>query len=467
MQRLKNSIKETFLPQNVAPYAKTLLAFVIIGYIIRALMMPLFASGDLISISGVALYLRDTHQLVPTGDPPLIFYMLSSIYSFFGSFLNLNYADFASQTAYTPAGLSTFFRIPDPNFIALISISKIPYLIFDFGTAFLLLHLVNDGRKATLAFKLWMINPFTLYICYAIGQYDIIPTFFLLLAVFFFMKQRTSLSMLSIGIASAFKMFALIFLPFLIVASLKQRKGISSRVKSFFLILALACVPIAMSQASLLLVPPGYQSINAALPSNFEYNGYIGQTLYSRGAPQTSSVQSLFTFFLEYSASLKTYSLFNDTIYLVVFAYGLLLLAVVYFEGWSFDKIYKIILAFLLIYYSVSLFHVQWFLWVQPFLILLVVSNRKFLVPYLLLMPLYFIYSWYWDPGLTAYLLTPINNYSIHWTGPLDFINNLGISGFQFVSIFRSLFSAVCIFIAAVILKKSIVDLRKKDLEMK
>ena len=52
---------------------------------------------------------------------------------------------------------------------------------------------------------------------YMWGQFDIIPTFFTLLAVFLLAKRRPMKSALALGIAASFKNYPLMFLPFLVV----------------------------------------------------------------------------------------------------------------------------------------------------------------------------------------------------------------------------------------------------------
>lgn len=455
--------KKIFLPQHVAGYTRTIIIFTVIGYVIRALMMPIFAESDLISLSSVALYLNDYHKLLPAPDPPLIFYIFSSIYTIFNPFFHLNFRDLLTQTAYTPSALSNIFRISSPGFIQLVTITKLPYLLFDFAIAFLLLHVIEDGRKAVLAFELWMLNPFTLYICYAIGQYDVIPAFFLLLSLYFVKKQKPTWSLLSVGIASAFKLFTLILIPFFLLANIKSTKSVGAKAKSTILLLIVALLPVILTVVSAAYIPSGYQSANVALPSNFDLNGYLGHTLYIRGAVQTNPSETLFTFFLDYSASLKTYSLSSDTIYIVLLSYGLLLLAAIYYGIGSFDRLYKILLAFLLLYYAFSLFHVQWFLWVQPLLMLLIAYDRKFLKFYLFLIPLFFIYTWYWDPATTTNLLAPIDNHALFWTGPVNFINNLGLPATEIIGAFRSLFSAVCLFLAVLIVKPDLFSLFNRN----
>jgi hypothetical protein len=217
------------------------------------------------------------------------------------------------------------------------------------------------------------------------------------------------------------------------------------------LLLAIGSLPFVLTQISLAVTPKGYESVNAALPHNDGFNGNFGKTLYSRGALQPSFLRGLFIFVLDFSTSLKTYMPFGDIIYIFFLVYGLLLLTIIWQDNWPLEKVWKAFLVIFLAYYAVALFLAQWFLWAQPLLVLLVLKERRFLKLYLISIPLFFVYTWYWNQSLTSNLLAPVFNQAYSWHGPIDLMNNIGLPGIQVVNIFRSLLSAVCIFIAVVI----------------
>ena len=82
-----------------------------------------------------------------------------------------------------------------------------------------------------------------------------------------------------------------------------------------------------------------------------------------------------------------------------------------------------------------------------------------------MLIPLYFVYIWYWDAALTVNLLAPIIPQALFWIGPLTFMNNLGLPGIQIISIFRTIFSAICLFIVFYILKDSFFKFSREKKE--
>lgn len=92
------------------------------------------------------------------------------------------------------------------------------YLIFDFGIGWFLFKILSpDKRSAAFAYKIWMLNPFVLHSCYALGQIDIITTFFTMAVVYSIYKGRRyfACGLLSLGIMT--KIFPVLFFPFLVL----------------------------------------------------------------------------------------------------------------------------------------------------------------------------------------------------------------------------------------------------------
>jgi hypothetical protein len=99
--------------------------------------------------------------------------------------------------------------------------------------------------------------------------------------------------------------------------------------------------------------------------------------------------------------------------------------------------------------YAFSLFHAQWFLWVQPFLIVFVVLDKKrLLLPYVLLMVTFFLYTLYWDTALTTLPLIPAIPAAAQWPGPLALMTQAGLPATLLVNVARSIFSGLALFFA-------------------
>jgi hypothetical protein len=393
--------------------------------------------------------------MIPCNEPPLVYYLLASIFALFNPVLPQEViSSITSNTTYYPRRLSSLFCLSDPGAITLIFVAKIPNLIFDFALALLLLHIIDDGKKATFAFKLWMVNPITIYISYAYGQNDILSAFFLILALYFFKKRKIGWTAASLGISGAFKMVGMLLVLPIALIYIKEHKTLKLKVKNLSFILGISLLPLIIVQIATFLTPIYYDSANMALLGKGEEIGFFGNIYYTRGEPRQPFLPGLFFFFIDYSVGFKTLTSFPDVIYLLPLIYSLFLLGIVYWKNWSFERVWKAFLVFFLAYYASSLFHPQWFLWVLPLLIMLVSEDRdRFFKLYLLIIPLYFVFILYWDNFLTWQLLMPIIRQAYFWPGPIELINNLGLPAYQVINIFRSIFSAVCIVFIFLILR--------------
>lgn len=102
--------------------------------------------------------------------------------------------------------------VPDPLFNTLV---KIPILMADVATTVVLFKLVEKffGReKAGWASMIFFLNPISIWISSAWGQYDSIPAFFTVLSLYLLLERRIISSALSLLVATLFKVYPAIFL---------------------------------------------------------------------------------------------------------------------------------------------------------------------------------------------------------------------------------------------------------------
>jgi hypothetical protein len=420
----------------------TILKWLILGYLVRIFFIPLYAHMDHVSFIWITSLLIKNNQLLPSGDPPVFFYFYRLYFTLIQSFLPNNIINFlTSSVAFTPATQFQGFAATLQNIRTLLFISKMPFLIFDFASAILLLHLVDDEKKSLLAFKVWILNPFSVYITYLIGQFDIIPVFFIILALYLVKRQKVSWAILSLGIGGAFKFIAFFFILPIILICIKKNRTFFLKIKRASRLLAISVIPLIFTLAVSVLTPIYYESANFAIPG-YNLNGFFGKTLYNRGQPGNPMILGSFLYILDYSISLKTLPSFYDVIYVLPTVFLLFLFAIAYWKDWTFDSMWKALSLFLLAYYSTTLFHVQWFLWIQPFFALLIAENReRFLKLYLLLIPLYTVYCFYWSPTALA------------------LIGDLGLPSIRVVNLFRAFFSVTCVVIAFLVVKDRLIQI--------
>lgn len=293
----------------------------------------------------------------------------------------LNLYDFSSSSAvlnYPPAiylyhGIFKFFfgifglsGITQFNLNLLLL--KLPYLIFDLLTGFVLFKMFDSPKKSLAAFALWMFNPINLYATYMMGQFDIIPTFFIVLSAYLAIRNKLNFAALAIGGGIAFKLSPL----FLVIPLIIYGKNIWEKTRLFFLCFVpyiLSIIPYSSSQsfrATALFANQSSKSLYAGIP--------------------VSGGESIILF-----------PAFLLLFYLIIgnFQHKM--------EIW---KLYSIPL---LLFFIFTHFHPQWLIWITPLLILeLARSGFGNLLAYFLILASWIASLFFFDPSLTVGIFSPV-----------------------------------------------------------
>lgn len=209
-------------------------------------------------------------------------------------------------------------------------IVKVPVLIYDLALGILLATTVAAHlQKKILAF--WMFNPFILWTSAAIGQFDVIPTLFLLVGYLLMTQKKLGLAAFSLGLAAAVKSFGFLLAPFLILMA----KNWSERIKLM-----------------VIFVTPWILSVLPYLSSTqFRSNALL--------APQLDKI-----LFSKILLSGGEAVLIVPTILIVLY--------LLYLRKARLPQDFLIYcLVGLLMVLTFTHFHLQWFSWVIPFLVIL------------------------------------------------------------------------------------------------
>jgi len=350
---------------------KQLFPLIVLGLILRLALMPAYVHPDLkgfnfgaylISQQGRLFTFYDylsqlppQHQLVVQYHPDLFIYpplayltpalfmrLLSPLYNW----------QVLQQFIFDAAKI-----IQSPAMVPLAIVLKLPYLVPDFICLLLITRLV-DQRHRFLAGLLWLFNPVNLYSTYLIGQFDIYLVTLVLLALYFAHRNQTVLAALSLGLAAAFKPFPLFLLPFV-----STKQSLFSRL-----------MPVGVGLGAFLLVILPY------LPS-------AGFRNYALFAPQTDKLQ-----FAKVMVS--------ATQYLPLFFVGLIFMLWHHYYRPQLLPTWGWFASVFLLFYSLTHFHPQWFLWATPFVILWFVSLPRSRLPLAILVGLYFALIMTFEPSL-------------------------------------------------------------------
>jgi len=189
-----------FLQERRFPYLK----WIVIGLLLRLIFMSITLHGDLLHMNWTAYFLTYRGYLIPgeMHHPPLLYYTISFFQLLFKPVMPL-YADGLRPAISWTQGPHVFWYL---------FLLKSYYLIFDLGVAFLLIRLIKGGKKKLLAFKLWMLNPVVIFTSYFQGQFDVVPTFFVVLSLYYIVKNKLAGSFFCLGIGAALKNFPFFFL---------------------------------------------------------------------------------------------------------------------------------------------------------------------------------------------------------------------------------------------------------------
>lgn len=103
--------------------------------------------------------------------------------------------------------------LQDPYLFRTLFLFKVPYLIYDFSIAAVLLTLAEGAKQKIWAYRLWMLNPFSLHTSYAIGQIDMMVAFFLLISLFMFQKGWLRAGMVMLGVGGLVKLAPFYLIP--------------------------------------------------------------------------------------------------------------------------------------------------------------------------------------------------------------------------------------------------------------
>lgn len=421
-------VKEKLIPEYIRSQSPTLIRWSLIGYLIRLLFTPITTQSDLINNGFQSTILYSQGYWLPTTDSPLYFYLQAGWLKLFSHFMPFGiFWDIPSKINFGTDSnqwlIALLLRLSDPHVYPFLFISKVLYLIPDFIVAIALLHLFSKQSEGLSAFKFWMINPVTIFVTYVIGQFDIFVAVFLTLALLAVYKRKYLYGITFLGLGAAFKISLLLLIP-LILLNLACEKRLITRFRKLAEGIMLSVLPVILSYLSVNLVP-----VHTA---SYDLTHYTPKF-------------SFFGLFLNRTITFATGSGFNDYFFAFVFFYFFFII-LYYLKGdYSYDSFWKISFAVFLFYFALSFFHAQWFLWVQPLIVIGVAKYRKLLTLYIAGLIGFAGYLMYFDKAITIDLLLPINSGIASLPGPIELMTNAGLPPSMVIGIFRTLLSTCCI----------------------
>lgn len=443
------------LPGHLKDQSGRIGRILLLGFALRIVLLPLFAGTDAMSTAWISTVLMAKGQLILSNDPPPIFYVHALVFQMFRPILPATILGrFTSSVAFTPSLFLQESVLTEPGIAVYLALLKLPYLVFDLATAVLFLWAIREPGTAVRVFKLWLFNPVVLFATYFIGQFDVVAVFFVVLAFYHNQQGRRTSTLVALVLAILFKVFAIVIVPLFLFQWLEKDRGLVVRAKSFAKVAVASVTPFVLQFLIIILQPVFYESANYALTGG-DLNGFYGTTIYNRGAAANPLLQGFFTF-VGYSSRISVSSWIPDVFYVLPIAYILFLVRWVTLRGKDDAQLWNATAVLFLLVYAFSLFHAQWFLWAQPFLLLLVArEGKRFTFLYAGIVLLFFVYIWLWDALLTSVLLVPTIPAAEGWPGPITLLYRAGLPADLILNLARTAFSVLCLVLAFLCLRKA------------
>lgn len=403
-------------------FRRRILILLVVGLLIRLLLMPIAFHHDLFWVTYrahlLALHGEANADLLVQPIPPLLYgtviWLFQSVVSpqeqiwpdlwaGMGQEGSQGASDLQMQIARSPRIHLTLFLL------------KLPHLLFDFVSAFLLLALLKKKPSgAFLAVAFWMLNPIGLYISYLYGRYDVVAGTFMLLSLYLLTRSRPLSSLAALALTLLSRLIDLVVAPFFFLSAFLQL----ARQRRLLL------GSLVTAGVALLTLITGMLPKLLALLDRIH-----GQFLLMARLP----------------------ILLNDALLIFVIVYGLLFFSSLEQDLVSPAVVRKYATMALLIMFSLAFFHPQYFFALLPLLALEIAEQPRLLLYHLVQIVGYAVYLLNWQAHTTTWIFLPLNpDFFSRLPDPSILIESY-ITPRAFIAIFRSLLSAASLWMAYLI----------------
>ncbi|MFC2145389.1 hypothetical protein ACFLQQ_03570 [Actinomycetota bacterium] len=413
---------EIFENRNLS---KRFYKYFLAGMLARLALLPFFFQRDLLSTYQRAAEAVFNGNMV-SGFQQILTSIIHSSYFFILESIFPAIREYSSILLDTDTWTSWVGFVSSYNVFTALALFKGLYLVFDLLCMFFILRLsYDDDPEGRLnVFKLWMFNPVVIFVIYIFARHDIIGIFATIIALLLAKKDRKYWSIIVLALAIALRFFPIMILIPLIIYLSKSRKD--------YIILT------SMGVSGLVVVE---------LFSNL----YFGKSLI---------FSLLNSQHFNYILSAKLDLIIHDRIFLFIAAYFLIIFSFIHAKKKSFDLLINYGAIIYLAYIALCYFHPQYVLWTIPFLVIIFARRRMLSYYHWIQFGLLMVILIYWGDLVTKFVFAPIDHrFFINIIGPIPFIEKF-YSSATFVNIFRSIFTAVSLWMIYLIYKdnRRIID---------
>lgn len=223
-------------------------------------------------------------------------------------------------------------NVKNPFIFKYLMALKLPYLVLDVVVGYLIFKFFKDKSKGLKAMTIWLFNPFTIILIYIFANVDIIPMALTLVSFLLLKKKKLLMASVMLGLAAGFKLYPLLFVPFLALTGRTLKEKLLLAVTTV-LVFGVITLPFLSSEF-----------ISSAVVSGLSTRIFNpGFTIGLNETIIVSLVAATAAFFYAYLVDTKV-------------------------------DLLKYFIALFLLIFSFAHFHIQWLIWIAPYLVITVVK---------------------------------------------------------------------------------------------
>lgn len=343
---------------------KNLKKWLLLGLLVRLLIMPFTGHWDLTSLNQVAASFwqgkEAVYQHYYAIYPPLAYAFWAVWQKIISPFVFSDFSTFLNSTI-----AASFLNYHVYRYLFLL---KLPYLFFDLGIGLLLTKLFSDNQKQEKIFKLWMLNPITLYATFAWGTLDIIPAFLTVLALYLAHRQKGFWACIALGLGASFKAYPLLLLPVLCLVYFSKTR---ERILAIFL---------------------------GLLPFILSISFFLGDKNFLQHFFSSDQLQII---------QHASFYIGREQFISLFYIFYVLLLIFLWQKNVIKEELNWFFFLVLFAFYMLSAFTPQWFIWGLPFFFIEMVKGRIGFKWYVLVLLIYFLLVLLFEVTLNFGLLGP------------------------------------------------------------
>lgn len=315
-----------------------------LAVLLRVLIMPFYFHPDIKTYNFQSSFLKDgvvniykhlvdNKNSLPIKEEfvyfPLTYFSLGTYQLIISPLLGSDFSNWLSD-----ASSQVVERVGTFRYLFLL---KLPYLAVDLLIPFLLIKFFDSNIQKRKAFILWLFNPISFVIIYVFSNVDIFPVALSLFSLWLFQNKKYLLSLFILGISIGFKAYPILFLPFLLLF-IKNKKQLVLVVSLLIATVGLIILPFISSAFM-------HSAVLSSLTTRLVFPGLgIG---------------------------------FGESLMIGIISLSVLFFIAIFKKNEKRNLVLYYLTSLLILLFSTVHYHIQWLLWIMPFIIIISILHSN------------------------------------------------------------------------------------------